>query len=73
MTLDEAIEKATRLLTDANAVAEVDLAKCLLDRGATDDELAATVAQSREMFAEGLRKTHQAITAIWFTDSARIH
>jgi hypothetical protein len=73
MTLDEAIAKSTRLVTQSWAENEAEELERLRAAGATDDDLAAVSNRSRETLPETLRKTNQMVAAVWYTGEAGIH
>jgi hypothetical protein len=73
VTLDEAIAKSARHLTEWSAEHEADLLKHLQAIGATDAELSAARERSRATLNDEIRTARHQITAVWFSDSPRIH
>jgi hypothetical protein len=73
MTLDEAIAKSHRFLTELWEERERDEIEHLREAGASDDEIEAVVASSRERLESELSRVEHHITAMWFTDDPQIH
>jgi hypothetical protein len=73
MTRAAAIEKARRFLIDFWDVNESDMLDRLSSHGGTEEELAESMAHSRETLHQELRNVEAHINAIWFTGEPGIH